>query len=79
MSEMSSDGKHSPGYCSYFYVEPPADGLALYRYKVIVAVAFDYSGCDGPSDVHKNGINFREYGAKKCREAFNQHLVDKCE
>ncbi|KIV94899.1 hypothetical protein PV10_02620 [Exophiala mesophila] len=70
--------KESQGECHNFYVEPTAEALALYNYRVTVGVMFDYNGCKGPDDKHKEGIDFSKYGSKKCRDNFKDLLVDKC-
>ncbi|RVX66543.1 hypothetical protein B0A52_09419 [Exophiala mesophila] len=70
--------KESQGECHNFYVEPTAEALALYNYRVTVGVVFDYNGCKGPDDKHKEGIDFSKYGSKKCRDNFKDLLVDKC-
>lgn len=70
--------KESPGECHNFYVEPTANALALYNYRVTVGLVFDYNGCKGPDDKHKDGIDFSQYGSKKCQDNFKEVLVDKC-
>lgn len=75
---IPTDDTESPGECHTFHVDLAQTDLALYNYRVTITLAFDHNGCDGPSDKYRHGIDFTNYGSRKCQDRFKHDLVDKC-
>ena len=75
--------KKSPAECSI----SPDSTLTIFgplsRYFLTIQIAFDYNGCDQGdktdwNEYREGGIDFAEYGAKKCKKVFMDKVVKQC-